>query len=84
MGNGWLIDAMGTDPLVLAIGCDAPRISGAAVLHVEPTPEITRRYLGAASQAIYLVRPDQVIAARWTRATADDITAALAGMWEGG
>jgi 3-(3-hydroxy-phenyl)propionate hydroxylase len=83
MGNGWLIDAMGTDPVVLAIGCDAPGISGAAALHVKPTPEIARRYLGDASQAIYLIRPDQVIAARWTRTTADDITAALAAMWEG-
>ena len=51
-------------------GADAPEaleIEGIAVdrLAVEATPEIKERYLGEAASAVYLIRPDQHVAARW-------------------
>jgi 3-(3-hydroxy-phenyl)propionate hydroxylase len=42
---------------------------------------LRRRYLGDQPQAIYLIRPDQVVAARWISAKADEITAAMAAAW---
>ena len=36
------------------------------------------RYLGDAARALYLIRPDQVVAARWTAADAAAVRAALA------
>jgi 3-(3-hydroxy-phenyl)propionate hydroxylase len=49
----------------------------------EVTAEIRSRYLGDQDQALYLIRPDQVVAARWLAANASEIDAALAAAWEG-
>lgn len=73
--DGWLIDRLGGRFQVLAIGRDAPE-TGIETLRFDATPEITERYLGTAPAALYLVRPDQIIAARWTSADAAAITAA--------
>lgn len=83
LGNGWLMDALGPTPVVLAVDGPAPDVPGARTIHIEATPDITRRYLGDADRAIYLIRPDQVIAARWMDATPARIEAALNAMWEG-
>ena len=32
---------------------------------MQPSAELAERYLGAASGAVYLIRPDQHVAARW-------------------
>lgn len=80
-GNGWLLSRLGGRMSVLAIGQPAP--DGIDALEIEATPEIGARYLGEADHAIYLVRPDQVIAARWTQADAGAIEAQIAATWEG-
>ena len=81
LGRGWLTEALGGEPVLLALGAPAPEGTGLKVLAPEVTEVLARRYLGAARQALYLVRPDQVIAARWVEAGAEDVAAALAAIW---
>lgn len=80
-GEGWLIDRLGGVPTVLGIGCHAPAVPGARILNVEVNDFIRDRYLGNQGRAIYLVRPDQVIAARWTDCGKVEIEASIADMW---
>ena len=70
LGNGWLLDALGGEMTLLALGTAAPEGTGLATLTPRsPTPSADR-YLGDAPSALYLVRPDQVIAGRWRDADA--------------
>ena len=77
--GGWLIDRLGGRFQVLAINCAAPAVEGVEVISLSTgdAPELAARYLGDAGQAIYLLRPDQHVAARWETATASDIAAAM-------
>ena len=81
LGNGWLIDALGREPILLSLGGKAPAIDGLPTLAPPVNDHIRNRYLGDAAQAIYLVRPDQVIAARWRNATPAAIAEAAAALW---
>lgn len=84
LDDGWLLDRLGEGGFtVLSLGCDAVTVPGAASVAPQITPDLRARYLGAAAQAIYLVRPDQVVAARWLSADAAQITAALTAAQEG-
>ena len=68
------IDAPGPEPTVLAgiaLGCVA--VSRAD----DPTGALGARYLGAAASAVYLIRPDQHIAARWPAYEPAAVAAAL-------
>ena len=76
----WLIDLLGRRPVLLAIGCAAPAVTF-DVLTLPVTPELQRRYLGEAPSALYLIRPDQIVAARWTSATVEEIETALSALW---
>lgn len=82
--DGWLlarldgftlltIDTDAPDSLA-AHGLTLPRLATSA----RDNPALRSRYLGDASQAVYLIRPDQHVAARWTRFDAGAVTAALA------
>lgn len=81
--DGWLIDALGREPAVLAIGTPAPEGVAARVVTVPVSDFVRARYLGTARQALYLIRPDQVVAARWEQADSTSINAAIAALWEG-
>ena len=81
LGEEWLIDRLGGVPAVLGIGCDAPAVPGARTLNAEVNDFIRNRYLGNQGRAIYVVRPDQVIAARWTDCGKGEIEASIADMW---
>ena len=48
------------------------------VFWLDPTPEIAARYLGDGKTAVYLIRPDQHVAARWHRFNDAEVAAALA------
>ena len=76
-----MIDRLGGVLAVLGIGCDAPAVPGARALNVEVNDFIRDRYLGNQGRAIYLIRPDQVIAARWTDCGKGEIEASVATMW---
>jgi 3-(3-hydroxy-phenyl)propionate hydroxylase len=81
-GDGWLIDRLGGGFVLVAFG-EAPELPGLAVLRPQPNAAVIRRWLGSEVTALYLVRPDQVIAARWVTATADEVAQALAAAQEG-
>ena len=82
--GGWLLDQLGNTFRLLAIGCDAPdklRSNGITIetINLDPLgpPELAQRYLGSAPAALYLIRPDQHIAARWTSYAESDVLNAL-------
>ncbi len=80
--DGWLIDALGGRFVLVAFG-EAPQVPGLPVLRPQPNAAVIRRWLGSEVTALYLVRPDQVIAARWVSATGDEVATALAAAREG-
>ncbi len=83
LGNGFLLDQLTGRFTLLAIGTEArdhPGLAGIRVHSVSlpnPSDTLRDRYLGAAPHALYLIRPDQHIVARWRDATAEQITQAL-------
>lgn len=83
LGDGWLLTKLGQGFMLLAIGVTVPeRLTAHGLivpsLTLEPSPEIAARYLGAAKSAVYLIRPDQHVAARWDRFNETGVAAALA------
>lgn len=83
LGNGWMTEALGGRFTVLALGQPAPAVAGTAALTPPLTDLLRRRYLGPAAAAVYLIRPDQVVAARWLSAGADAVARALQATREG-
>lgn len=81
LGNGFLLDRLTGDFTILALGSDAPpdlKVKGLAVLHVpDPSPELRERYMGTSPTALYLIRPDQHIVARWPSFDRARVLAAL-------
>jgi len=85
--DGFLLDVVGGVFTVLAINTDPPalaEVDGVTVNTVtlntqtdDPNGAIAARYLGDAPCGIYLIRPDQHVAARWARASAADIRSAV-------
>ncbi|MEM8657593.1 MAG: FAD-dependent oxidoreductase [Pseudomonadota bacterium] len=86
LAMGFLLDNLPAGFCLLAINTDIPAEVPAAGITV-PTRALTdaddidgllaQRYLGAAKTAVYLIRPDQHVAARWEAFSADAVTAAL-------
>ena len=81
--EGWLLNRLGNKFQLLAINTDAPDHIKAndldiETIHLEAGKEIAERYLGDAKSAIYLMRPDQHVAARWTSFDGDAVADALA------
>ena len=70
--GAWLLGHFGGGFRLLAMNTEAPEIvdvDGIRVICVtvstHDNPELGERYLGAAKTAVYLIRPDQHVAARW-------------------
>lgn len=70
--GAWLLDKLGGTFQLLTIDADAPDsldLDGISVgriaVSAKANPEVAQRYLGDARSAVYLVRPDQHVAARW-------------------
>ncbi|MEM8801178.1 MAG: FAD-dependent oxidoreductase [Pseudomonadota bacterium] len=86
LGDGFLISELGNSFKVLTIDADAPgsvteggitATRLAVSVSDDPTGALKDRYLGDANSAIYLIRPDQHIAARWESYDAAAIRAAI-------
>ena len=60
----------------------ADRLTSKVMLELPVSPEMRARYLGEAASALYLIRPDQIVAARWLSATPEAIAEALTAIWE--
>ncbi|WP_424966356.1 FAD-dependent oxidoreductase [Dinoroseobacter sp. S375] len=84
IAEGWLLSELGRDLVLLAIGAAPPDGLDCRLLNLPVTPELQARYLGEAKAGFYLIRPDQVIAARWTEGDATQIADAIRAVWEGG
>jgi len=80
LGNDWLLHQLGGRPVILALGCDIA-VDGADVLSPPVSEILKQRYLGLLESAIYLIRPDQVIAARWNHTEPEAISNAIKAMW---
>ncbi|MEL7184254.1 MAG: FAD-dependent monooxygenase, partial [Pseudomonadota bacterium] len=83
LGHGFLLDRLGGAFILLAIGPveATPVCAHGVTASVVPVPAPSRplraRYLGDRPAAIYLVRPDQHVVARWTAFDADQIADVL-------
>ena len=84
VGNGFLLDHLTGGFTLLALGCDAPKDVSAGGLAVkivhlpQVSDDLAARYLGEADQAVYLIRPDQHVVARWATFDAAAVQAAIA------
>ena len=70
LAQGFMLDHLGRDFVLLGVGVDVPDTLSAhglvlRGLSVPASGDIKDRYLGQASAAVYLIRPDQHVAARW-------------------
>ncbi|SMX36939.1 FAD-dependent oxidoreductase [Maliponia aquimaris] len=74
LGAGYLLERLGGDFSLLTVDAEAPETleeAGIGVRRValstkdDPSGALAQRYLGEASQAVYLIRPDQHVVARW-------------------
>lgn len=82
-GDGWLLDGLAGQVACMLLGGTAPNLAGAQVLQPQINDHIRARYLGDAEHAVYLIRPDQVVAARWVDMDAPAIEAAVQAVWKG-
>ncbi|MCX8507502.1 MAG: FAD-dependent oxidoreductase, partial [Rhodobacteraceae bacterium] len=81
--GGWLLDVLGRETVLLCLGQPAPADVNAHCLSPALSETIRCRYLGKSPAGLYLIRPDQIIAARWATADVAILNAAIAAMWEG-
>ncbi|MEP1585423.1 MAG: FAD-dependent oxidoreductase [Tateyamaria sp.] len=87
LADGFLLNKLQDGFTVLAINTEVPTIAevnGVDLKTVQlntktddPHGDIAARYLGDAEGAIYLIRPDQHVVARWATATTSDIETAV-------
>ncbi len=85
-GTGYLLEKLGGDFVLLTIDADAPEtfdVDGVSIRSLalsaadDATGDLAKRYLGEANSGVYLIRPDQHVAARWASFDAAATTAAL-------
>ena len=86
LGNRFLLNALGGGFAILTVDADAPDSvveDGVTATRVaisagdDPSGALADRYLGAAKSAVYLVRPDQHVVARWKSYDETALRAAL-------
>ncbi|MDD7909867.1 FAD-dependent oxidoreductase [Pseudovibrio exalbescens] len=82
--NDWLMDQLGNGFQLLAVNTDVPEVAEFGGLQItrlaynaEPGSALANRYLGEAPTAVYLMRPDQHVAARWETYNAAEVEQAL-------
>ncbi len=78
VGAGWLLDHLPGEWVVLALNAEPLVVDGVKLVRLPANDALARRYLGDAPTAIYLIRPDQHVAARWQIVDAAAVSATLA------
>jgi 3-(3-hydroxy-phenyl)propionate hydroxylase len=85
-GDGFLLGRLGGGFVLLTLNADAPEaieVDGIPIRRValsasdDPSGMLGARYLGDAASAVYLIRPDQHVAARWQSFDAAAVATAL-------
>ncbi len=81
-GTGWLLEKLGNGFQLLGINIDVPaamEIDGIEIegLTMPAVDDLKSRYLGDAGTAVYLLRPDQHVVARWLAYEEAAVKAAL-------
>lgn len=86
LADGFLLDRLPGQFTLLAINTKGPEVAEIDGIPInrltlstesdDPSGAVRERYLGDAPQAIYLIRPDQRVAARWDKASAEEVAAA--------
>jgi len=87
LAHGYLLERMPSGFLMLAINTSAPELDAVDDVPLttlaldlgtdDPTGAVEQRYLSGQPTAVYLIRPDQHVVARWAKATRSDIVSAL-------
>ncbi|MEO9904352.1 FAD-dependent oxidoreductase [Nisaea sp.] len=86
VGDGWLLGRLASGFILLGIDTPLPDISSSDAVPVttltikageDKLGAVRERYLGKNEQAVYLIRPDQHIAARWPIYDREAVTSAL-------
>lgn len=82
LADGYLLSQLGDRFVLLCIDADGPDTldeAGITVhrLALKPTDAVRQRYLGASGSAVYLIRPDQHVAARWDKFDETELRAAI-------
>jgi 3-(3-hydroxy-phenyl)propionate hydroxylase len=84
LAEGWLLRALGGGFTLLTIDAEAPEDFAAhgltvprLALSAKGNDALRERYLGQAAQAVYLIRPDAHVVARWAGFEATSVRAAL-------
>ena len=85
LADGFLLDKLGDKFTLLTINVDAPEkltVDGVEITNLPLTteganPALAERYLCSAPSAVYLIRPDQHVAARWGKFDEKSVAAAL-------
>ena len=84
IGEGFLLDLLGNRFQLMTLDAGAPprlEIDGVVVerlaLETRGRDLLKQRYLGDAASAVYLLRPDQHVAARWTHWDAEAVAMAV-------
>ncbi|MEP3304289.1 MAG: FAD-dependent oxidoreductase, partial [Roseibium sp.] len=73
LGEGWLLNQLPSGFTLLGLGCEVPKntdfggflLHGLSVSAADVGSDLRERYLSDAKAAVYLLRPDQHVAARW-------------------
>ncbi|CTQ51452.1 FAD-dependent oxidoreductase [Jannaschia donghaensis] len=88
LGDSHLLERFGSDFTLLAIGGPAAPVDGCKLVALSPADDesgaLADRYLGDAGAAVYLIRPDHHIAARWPAFDAKTVTTAIRAALGGG
>ncbi len=83
LADGYLLDKLGGGFTVIGFGTSIPSAQNIEGLHVagltidEISPETRERYLGDEASAVYLIRPDQYVVARWAEYDKGKIASAI-------
>ncbi|EBA09474.1 FAD-dependent oxidoreductase [Sagittula stellata] len=86
IGNDYLLNAIGGTFVLLTLDAEAPETltdDGVTAARValsasdDPSGALADRFLGAAKSAVYLIRPDQHVVARWDAFDENQVRSAL-------
>ncbi|WP_153771179.1 FAD-dependent oxidoreductase [Labrenzia sp. CE80] len=85
LGEGWLLNQLPDSFTLLGLGCEVPEsmdhdgviLRGLSISEGNVGSDLRDRYLSDAKAAVYLLRPDQHVAARWLAYDAGAVAAAM-------